>query len=387
MGLFDLFKRKKNVKGKEVIQASQEKKTYCPKCGAMQMKTTRFCTNCGHELAKKVEEEPAVVYEKNGIKITATEESSNNIFNQPYNQTYAYALFLNKYPVIKGSQYLHENDYPHFMFSNAGVSKVHKLHEELQQKGFYEPTKAGDGLDTFKVGELKEIAVKINVPVKGKKEDIVRILADSGKDFEIEDIIKAKFYKLSDLAKNWLSSNEIEIEYYFSGENCSLEEYKAKRSKYSKEELELQKLNEEIKSDKEQYGRWGYYGLAIYYEEKGDNKEALKNYLMCLRLDCSGCYNNKYLKIVGKSTFLKDNMVDIGCIPPALIKQINNLSDFFSLDLVDAVFIRKLPLDVLDKTTFTDIATMICEGTFDNSSSKEYQKLLEDRLIELIKNR
>ena len=188
-------------------------------------------------------------------------ESAEELFMAEYNEEFAYLTFIDKYPAIKVSTLLTEGDYPHWMWMSRGVKEVHKLHAELEGKGMYCPADPTHFVSIYKVGKLREIASAAGVAVKGKKEDIQQQLAAALTTDQLEKYSGDKVEMVSPLGKSYMQERQLKWEYYCSEfyPDKPFEAYAEGRKGKSLEDMELENINREIKSDKESYGRNGYY--------------------------------------------------------------------------------------------------------------------------------
>ncbi|UKI14680.1 MAG: hypothetical protein L6V85_01210 [Clostridiales bacterium] len=70
-----------------------------------------------------------------------------------------------------------------------GVDSIHSLHKELETKGFYLPANVTDTLNCFKLPEIRNVASKLNIQVKGNKESIIKTIAENANIDEVNGIL------------------------------------------------------------------------------------------------------------------------------------------------------------------------------------------------------
>ena len=75
-----------------------------------------------------------------------------------------------------------ETNFPKYLTHTYEISNPLKVLKDLHNREFLEIGSAKDSLPGFKLTELKEIAVALNIPVKGKKADIVDQLSSVSED-------------------------------------------------------------------------------------------------------------------------------------------------------------------------------------------------------------
>lgn len=316
---------------------------------------------------------PSINYEA-GIKITKPE------FEIPeYNEVKAYSKFFNKYKIVRESRYMTEEQYAKWELMNCGVENPKKLHEELENEGYYRSADAKETLSLYKVGELQDIAKQHGIVVKGKKESIIEQLAGQVTVEDISKIMGENVETISEKALDYLEEHSVDLEYYSLGDDSiSLEEYKRKRKTYSRNDMEWQKLTNDVMNDKEGYGRNAYYRMGIFLEREGKNKDALDKYLRVLYLDVNGVAEYVRWAKIGKPKDVLDDFVII--IAPGLVKDIMNLKEYYSVEMVDRIYEHPISCRTCSKSMFTNMLEMIMTDKFD---SFEYEKKLT---IEFKKN-
>ena len=104
------------------------------------------------------------------LRVTTSVHEASNPFDYPYNESYAYQKFMDKYRYIDSPEHRDPLNYVYREFLDAGVKNVkgvRKIHEELFEKGLY---KVSNGpisyLKNLKSSELRELAKKLNLQIK-----------------------------------------------------------------------------------------------------------------------------------------------------------------------------------------------------------------------------
>lgn len=295
--------------------------------------------------------------------------------NVPYNETMAYCMFLNKYKTIKHPSNMKENEYARFMFLKAGVTDIVKLHKELVDKGYYRTASVGESLEIYKVGEIQNIAQQLGIAVKGKKDEIIKTIAKSTTAEQLGTVLADKILSVSEEGLQYLEDNKIDMEYYASGDtSITLEDYRAKRQKFSSNDMQWQQLQKELKNDSRGYGRNAYWGMGTLLKAENKNKEALLHYLKVLYLDVNGIENYTEWKRLG---YLKDLLEDVFiAIAPGVAKAIRELKEHYSEDLIDRVYELNLPFMPCEKPDFMKIVAAIINNDLDYKGTEK--KLLEE---------
>ncbi len=364
MGIFDFFKRKNKTN-------TSSSETYIQKKTVTQTKEENTY-NFGNGIGMST-----------GIQVSYTEYA--------YNEVLAYARFLNKYKTIKAPKYLHESEYAHWQFMSAGVEEVHKLHQELFDKGFYRPATVDEMLSTYTIPEIKRVASELAISVSGKKNDMIRTIAQNATAEMVAGILKTEIYTISDKALIYLEEHSLDIEYYNRDCNdMSLEEYKATRQTVSERDIEWRDLQSALQAEPDQFGRNTHYHIAGYHKKYGDNKDALLSYLRVLYIDLSGaeCYRAWDMM---RGTDKESVQFRLNCTPsiviaPGLIKEIQALvAEFFALDMIEQLYSEELPIQVCSKTMFTEIVSLIQKDALNQNILQTIEDTLNKNLKILAK--
>lgn len=326
-----------------------------------------------HEIEVSVGEEQSV---KVGYTVTVTEEV--NLVGD-YNEVLAYAAFFGRFPVAKSPYKMNDIDYPHFMFFHSGVTKPNELHRELFEKGYYQQATAEEMLTIFKVGELKEIASKLGVEIKGKKEDLISQLSQKADYEQIKNVLGYDIYSMNDKARKYLEDHQLEIEYYrLDDDSMTLEQYKKTREVVSKNDFRLNKLIKRAQSDKEQFGRNEYLSIGGIYESESKQKEALVSYIRALYIDLSGVSAYKiWMQFPNEKEFKSKNYSGIS-FAPGLIKYITDLKEYYTDDVIELACNPQLPIEACSKNMLKDILQLAFSGKL--MESKEIRDKIEDAL-------
>lgn len=105
-----------------------------------------------------------------------------------------------------------ETNFPGYLTHTYEISNPLKMLKDLHNREFLETGSAKDCLPGFKLTELKEIAVALNVPVKGKKADIIDQLSSVSED-ALGTYVKERTWKLTEKGAEALKANPY-IQYF-----------------------------------------------------------------------------------------------------------------------------------------------------------------------------
>ena len=317
-------------------------------------------------------------------KVTVTVSERTPFDDVVYIESRAYCRFLKKYPIIRNPEYMQDNMYARFEFGLIGVKNPKNLHKELVDKGFYEPCELKEMLSLYKVSELKNVANEIGIKATGKKENIINDIAEHSSLSVVENIMKEKASRVSDIGKKYLEDHKVEMEYYDLGdEELTLEEYLEKRKKFSYNDMRWQKCQKDLKKDVYGYGEEAYTTMAYVLEDEEKFEEALKLHIRSLYICVNGTSEYTRLKKVGfPSDLIKDSIIIIGtCKTDPIAK----LKEYYKPEMLDEVLEFHIPFKAVDKSMFSKMLQEILNGTYEDVTwekkiNSNFKKKLKESL-------
>lgn len=424
MWLFDIFKRKKkehltlkednnaDAASKDIGIDRIDNKTdgqndkCCSECGTALI--NGFCPKCGkltenskpkNEEFKENDETERTTIETidtnfGKVTVTATVSETTPFDNIPYDETYVYFLFMEKYTCIECPDNRDPLDYVSFKFRYAGlngVNDVRKLHIELFEKGFYERAESPElYLKLLMVPQLKDIAAKFNIKVKGKKDVIIETLENSLSYNQLKEYLGYDVYVLSNVAHQFYESHKIEYEYHFllHDTSMSLENYRELRKAKSLDKINFSYHKYGCKHDEFYLGTYDYLWIADYYLRSSKNEKALEYYLKVFYIQLSGMQLNYVNWNEFKKCGINPNKFRLRLIniDKNVADSIRNLSSY----LTDDMFIKstdlKLKFNACPNELFKQIVQLIIENKLDDITKDKIESALNDNLIIIKKN-
>lgn len=106
-----------------------------------------------------------------------------------------------------------QTEFPQYWYYQMAIEEPRKLLDRLEETGFIEPASAAESLAGLKVPELKEILTGLNLPVSGKKTELISRICDNAPGEYLSSKMSARNYALTVLGKQELESNEY-VEYF-----------------------------------------------------------------------------------------------------------------------------------------------------------------------------
>ena len=115
-----------------------------------------------------------------------------------------------------------ETNFPSYLTHTYEISNPLKMLKDLHNRAFLETGGAKDCLPGFKLTELKEIAAALNIPVKGKKADIIDQLSTVSED-ALGAFVKERTWKLTEKGIEAIKANPY-IQYFLDKHNYNVAE-------------------------------------------------------------------------------------------------------------------------------------------------------------------
>lgn len=289
---------------------------------------------------------------------------------------YAKAIFL--WANSKKSQIKDNADYPRYILYECGIRNASDYHRELINEGYLQEDGFELSLESLKQTELKEIASELGVATTGKKADIAKRIADSGK----ADYLKRQMpttYSLSDMGKVFVQENDDCIQLH-RHKTWMIDWSEYKKIKQNHPEGTFYYVCNEIlldraASDKRLFGRLDYLNLSKLEDEFGDSRRALRYLLQVLYIDVSGVMGHDsydyYTQGIYDKKMLKEMFISNVMIAPGIVDLIMKHKDYYEANIVDKLYSWNLPIMICEKPLFEDIVNSIFDGSFNNQFYSE----------------
>lgn len=182
MKFLDLFKKKSNS---EPPIPESEKKYYQP---------DSYYTSKTHQ---------GTQFERDVITFEERKKTST----VSRNGLYVAEILLLQY--VSYGTYPHpKNGYPAFWWFEYGIRNVGAKLQSLEERGFIRMSTPIESVSSLTTPQIKEILKVHNLPLSGKKDDLVQRIKENLTDNDVSDYISERKYALTDLGKNELSENE-----------------------------------------------------------------------------------------------------------------------------------------------------------------------------------
>lgn len=101
-----------------------------------------------------------------------------------------------------------KNGYPGFWWFEYGIRNIGAKLQSLEDRGFIRMSTPIENVGSLTVPELKEILKAYNMPIDGKKANLVQRITENLDDSDVKSYIPECKYRLTDLGEKELSENE-----------------------------------------------------------------------------------------------------------------------------------------------------------------------------------
>ncbi|MCD7887054.1 MAG: SAP domain-containing protein [Clostridiales bacterium] len=141
------------------------------------------------------------------VPVTTFEEWKKVTFPSR-NGLYPAEIMLLEYCGAYGTYPLTNHSYPGLWWFQYGIRNVIAMLKSLEERGFLCYAPAKQHISRLKVAQLKELLAYFNLPVSGKKADLVERLQNNVADADLEAVVPDKKYMLTPLGEQELAENE-----------------------------------------------------------------------------------------------------------------------------------------------------------------------------------
>lgn len=240
------------------------------------------------------------------------------------------------------------NEYPAYCFNELGIQNGTQYHEQLINDGYFEIAKPETILSTYKMDQLKEILSSNGLETKGKKDDLIKRIAENVPSDQIIEQMDEKIYELSDAGKRFVESHDDYIKLHQNSNwGINYQEYdeiKAKNPSMPFFDACWGIFNARIvkNNGNVHYDRNVYFNMFQLLDAEGKDKLALETLLRVLYID-----------------------VNVnGYFAPRIIKDIGDRDKYYDPEYINKLYRGKLPETKCDKNTFKAIVDSIIRGDF-----------------------
>jgi hypothetical protein len=278
--------------------------------------------------------------------------------------------------------------YAAYFLYECGIRDCIKYHQDMIQDGYLIEAEPVEVLNSFRIPELKEMLKELNQPVSGKKALLInRILEFSGDDF-LGLHCPEKLYKPSMKGLSFLEKHEDYVQVHrHKNWGVSWEEY----DRYAKCDQDYLStmwviFNDHLKKASLLESRNLYYCLYSVLMEQGKRSDALEMLLKVFYLDLSGVEVQSLLHLYQERFYTKKGLREYFnvavMLPPGNVAALEKFQDIYDSEMIDQLYMWKLPVQICDKKLFREIIESAIDGLVEREHANEKLKTAYDKFID-----
>ena len=300
---------------------------------------------------------------------------------------YAKSIFL--WAHNKVSPIRQKDSCPNYFLYECGIRDASKYHMQLIEEGYFEPASPAAALDALKVADLKQILSKLNQPVSGKKIMLIERILATADQAELDSICN-KLYMPSQKGRAFLHEHNNYVLIHKHRNWCiDWHEFDVHHKPgYSFYDTVWGILSERASHDTYNFGRNEIFCMYQLLLEEGKRERALEMLLRVLYIDLSGArvfhMLTQYKKGLLSKDYLKDSFRIAIMLAPGIIQPLVENKDIYSDDIIDQLYLQKLPVQICTKAMFRNIVHSILDGTFEENVVEEKLQKAYVRFIDQI---
>lgn len=304
-----------------------------------------------------------------------------------YQGDYAKAIFL--WANAKKSPIKTDEEYPRYILYECGIKNASSFHRKMIEEGYLKEDGFAAALEALKQSELKDIANELGLPVSGKKADIAKRIAESGKAEHLERQMPTTF-SITDKGKEFVDSNEDAVQIH-RHKTWMIDWDEYSRMKRIHPDGTYYTICNEIllnraAADKRLFGRIEYLNLSKLEDEFGDPRRSVRYLLQVLYIDVSGVMGmdsyDSYRQGIYQKKFLKEMFITNVSIAPGIIDLIRKYKEYYDPSIIDKLYTWKLPIMLCERQLFEEMVNSIFDGSFNSQFYSAQLKVRYEKFID-----
>ena len=331
------------------------------------------------------EKEPEQTAGKVNISVSvSTPQYSPEI--PPFQGAYAKTVFLwafSKPQPIRGS-----GNYAAYFLYECGIRDCVKYHNKLIKEGYFIEAEPGEALELFKLPELKDMLKELNQPVSGKKAVLIeRILENAEAEFLSAHVLET-VYKLSPEGTAFLQAHDAYVQIHKNKNwGVSWQEYD-QYVKPGQDYLTTMWIifNTQLKRSEPEDSRNLYYYLYSILLEQGKRSDALEMLLKVLYLDMSGIHAKAMFDMYRQKFYTRKQLKEYAdvaiMLAPGIVHPLERFKDIYDSEMIDVLYMWKLPIQICDKELFRKIIESAVSGTYDEEQANKKLKAAYNKFVD-----
>lgn len=304
----------------------------------------------------------------------------------PLQGDYAKTVFL--WAFSKPQPVRDSNSYAAYFQYECGIRDCVKYHRKLIKDGYLIEAEQGEALELFKIPELKEMLKELNQPVSGKKAVLIERILENSEEGFLNAHIPEIVYKLSPEGTAFLRDHDAYVQIHKNKNwGVSWQEYD-RCTKPGQDYLTTMWIifSTQLKKSKPEDSRNLYYYLYSILMEQGKRSDALEMLLKVLYLDMSGIRAKSMFDLYRQKFYTKKQLKEYAdvaiMLAPAIIHLLEKFKDIYDSEMIDILYMWKLPIQICDKELFQKIIESAVEGTYDENQANKKLKAAYNNFVD-----
>lgn len=304
----------------------------------------------------------------------------------PLQGDYAKAVFL--WAFSKAQPIRDSNYYAAYFLYECGIRDCAEYHQTLIKEGYMIEAEPGEALELFKLPELKEMLKELKQPVSGKKAALIERIVENAEEGFLSAHIPETVYKLSPKGIAFLQAHDAYVQIHKNKNwGVSWQEYD-RYAKPGQDYLTTMWIifNTRLKKLKPEESRNLYYYLYSILLEQGKRSDALEMLLKVLYLDMSGIHAKDMFDMYRQKFYTKKQLKEYAdaaiMLAPGIIHLLEQFQDIYDSEMIDILYMWKLPIQICNKELFQKIIESAVDGTYDEEKANKKLKAAYNNFVD-----
>ena len=240
----------------------------------------------------------------------------------------------------------------------------------------------------FKLPELKDMLRELNQPISGKKAVLIERILKNAEDGFLYAHVPETVYKLSSEGAVFLQEHDAYVQIHKNKNwGVSWQEYD-RYAKPGQDYLTTMWIifNTQLKRSKPEESRNLYYYLYSILLEQGKRSDALEMLLRVLYLDMSGIHAKDIIDLYRQKIYTKKQLKEyanvVAMLAPGIIYPLEKFKDIYDSEMIDVLYMWKLPIQICDKELFQKIIESAVSGTYDEEQATKKLRAAYNKFVD-----
>lgn len=304
----------------------------------------------------------------------------------PLQGDYAKVVFL--WAFSKPQPIRDNSNYAAYFLYECGIRDCVKYHKKLIEEGYFIVAEPGETLELLKLPELKNMLRKLNQPVSGKKAVLIERILENAEEGFLRTYVPETVYKLSSKGTAFLQEHDAYVQIHKNKNwGVSWQEYN-RYAKPGQDYLSTMWIifNTQLNKSKPEESRNIYYYLYSILMEQGKRSDALEMLLKVLYLDVSGIHAKAMLDLYRQKFYTKKQLKEYAdaaiTLAPGIVYPLEKFKDIYDSEMIDILYMWKLPIQICDKEMFRTMIECAVRGTYDEEQTNKKLKAAYNKFVD-----